>query len=73
MSASKISRKIFEPKKDEVGGHFKILHNEDLGDLYRLPSIVRLMTSVMLGCGTQGVHTEFLFGETHGKPFSWKS
>jgi hypothetical protein len=48
MSANKVSRKIFQPKKDEVGGHFKILYNEDLGDLSRSPNRGRIVTSVML-------------------------
>jgi hypothetical protein len=49
MSAGKVSREVFQPKKDEVGDHFNILHNEDLGHLSRSPNILRIVTSVMLG------------------------
>jgi hypothetical protein len=47
--AGKVFREIFQPKKDEVGDHFNILHNEDLGDLSGSPNIIRIVTSVMQG------------------------
>jgi hypothetical protein len=31
--------RIFEPKKDEVKGKWRKLHNEELRDLYTSPSI----------------------------------
>jgi hypothetical protein len=36
-------RRIFGPKKDEVKGEWGILHNEELHDLYSLPSIIRII------------------------------
>ena len=34
-------RRIFEPKRDEVTGEWRKLHNKELNDLYCSPSIVR--------------------------------
>jgi hypothetical protein len=34
---------VFGPKKDEVTGEWRKLHNEELNDLYSLPSIVRVV------------------------------
>jgi hypothetical protein len=35
-------RKISVHKKDEVSGQFRILHNEELGGLCRLCSVLRM-------------------------------
>jgi hypothetical protein len=40
-----VLRRIFGPKKDEVTGEWRNLHNEDLRDLYSSPSIIRIMKS----------------------------
>ena len=37
--------KVFGPKRDEVTGEWRNLHNEELNDLYSLPSIVREVKS----------------------------
>jgi hypothetical protein len=34
--------RIFGPKRDEVTGEWRKLHNEELHDLYSLPSIIRI-------------------------------
>ena len=34
-------RRVFGPKRDEVTGEWRKLHNEELRDLYSLPSIVK--------------------------------
>jgi len=40
-----VLRKIFEPKRDEVTGKWRRLHNEELNDLYSSPNSVRVITS----------------------------
>jgi hypothetical protein len=40
-----VLRRIFEPKRDEVTGEWRKLHNEKLHDLYVSPSIIRIMKS----------------------------
>jgi len=40
-----VLRRIFEPKRDEVTGEWKKLHNEELNDLYSSPNIVRVINS----------------------------
>ena len=36
---------VFRPKRDEVSGVWRKLHNEELNDLYSLPSTVRVVKS----------------------------
>jgi hypothetical protein len=38
---NRVLRRIFGPKRDEVTGESRKLHNEDLHDLYSSPSIIR--------------------------------
>jgi hypothetical protein len=38
-------RRIFEPKRDEVMGEWRKLHNGELPDLYSSPSIIRIIKS----------------------------
>ena len=40
-----VLRRVFGPKRDEVTGEWKKLHNEELSDLYPLPNIVRVVKS----------------------------
>jgi hypothetical protein len=40
-----VLRRIFGPKRDEVTGEWRKLHNEELRDLYSSPSIIRIMKS----------------------------
>jgi hypothetical protein len=42
---NRVLRGIFSPKRDEVTGEWRKLHNEDLNDLYCLPNIVRVIKS----------------------------
>jgi hypothetical protein len=42
---NRMLRRVFGPKRDEVTGEWRKLHNEDLNDLYSLPNIVRVVKS----------------------------
>jgi hypothetical protein len=40
-----VLRKIFGPKRAEVTGEWRKLHNEELNDLYSSPNIIRVIKS----------------------------
>jgi len=40
-----VLRRIFGPRRDEVTGKWRRLHNEELNDLYLSPNIVRVIKS----------------------------
>jgi hypothetical protein len=42
---NRVLRRVFGSKRDEVTGEWRKLHNEELRDLYSLPSIVWLVKS----------------------------
>jgi hypothetical protein len=42
---NRMLRRIFEPKRDEVTGGWRKLHNEELHNLYYSPDIIRVITS----------------------------
>jgi len=74
VSENRVLRRVFEPKRDEVTGECRKLHNEDLRDLYFLPNIVRVVKSrrmrwaghvARMGDG-RGVH-RVLVGKPEGK------
>jgi hypothetical protein len=44
-------RKIFGPKRDEITGEWRKLHNEELSNLYSSPNIVRLIKPRMRWAG----------------------
>ena len=43
--ANRVLRKIFGPKRDEITGEWRKLHNEELNDLNCSPNIVRVIKS----------------------------
>ena len=55
--------RIFGPRRDEVMGEWRQLHNEELNDLYFSPNIVRVIKSRRMKWGG---HVG-LGGETGGK------
>jgi hypothetical protein len=42
---NRVLRRIFGPKRDEVTGEWRKIHNEKLRDLYTSPSIIRIIKS----------------------------
>jgi hypothetical protein len=69
-----VLRRVFGPKRDEVTGEWRKLHNKELGDLYSLPNIVWMAKSrrmrwtrhvALMGEG-RGVH-RVLVGKPEGK------
>jgi hypothetical protein len=55
---NRVLKRIFGPKRDEVTGAWRKLHNEELHDLYSSPSIIRIIkawTMIWVGaCSTNG-------------------
>jgi hypothetical protein len=65
---NRVLRRIFGPKRDEVTGGWRKLHNEELHDLYSSPSIIRIITSRRMrwaghvaGMGRIGMHVGYLW------------
>jgi hypothetical protein len=74
---NRVLRKIFGPKRDEVIGEWRKLHNEELNDLHSSPNNVRVVKSRRMGWTGQvarmgdrsGVY-RILVGKSEGKrPF----
>jgi hypothetical protein len=40
---NRVLRRVFGPKRDEVTGEWRKLHNEELRDFYSSPSIIRII------------------------------
>ena len=45
MFENRVLRRVFGPKRDEMTGEWRKLHNEELSDLYSLPNTVRVVKS----------------------------
>jgi hypothetical protein len=48
--ANRALRRIFGPKRDEVTGGWRKLHDEKLHNLYSSPSIIRMIKSRRMKC-----------------------
>jgi hypothetical protein len=67
-------RRIFRPKRDEVTGEWRKLHNEELNDLYFTPDIIRIIKSRIMrwaghvaSVGDRRGSYGILFGKPVGK------
>jgi len=75
-----VLRRKFGPKRDEVRGEWRILHNEELNDLYFSPNIFRVIKSRKMRLvghvarmgESRGIHRVF-DGETWGKETTRKN
>jgi hypothetical protein len=63
-------RRIFGPKRDEVIGEWRKLHNEELNDLYSSPKFIGVVKSRRMRWAEHMTHmeerrsaTEFLWGD----------
>ena len=71
-----VLRRLFGPKKDEVTGEWRKLHNEKHDELYFLPNIIRVIKSRIMrwtghvACMGKGEVNE---GYWLGKKASWKT
>jgi hypothetical protein len=45
---NRVLRRIFGPKRDEVTGNSRKLHNEELHNMYSSPSIIRMIKSMRM-------------------------
>ena len=45
MFENRVLRRVCGPKRDEVTGEWRKLHNEELSDRYSIPNIVRVVKS----------------------------
>jgi len=57
-----VLRRIFGPRRDKVTGEWRILHKEELNDLYSSPNIVRVTKSRRMRCTGHMAH----MGEERG-------
>jgi hypothetical protein len=67
---NRVLRRVFGPKRDEVTGEWRRLHNEELNDLYSSPNIIGLIKSRRMRwaahvayMGEGKVHTGFWWGD----------
>ena len=56
MFEKRVLRRIFGPKRDEVTGKWRKLHNEELHDVYCSPNIVRMIKSRRMRWAGHVVH-----------------
>jgi len=57
---NRVLRRIFGPKRDEVTGEWRKLHNEELNDLYSSSNTIRVIKSRRMGWAG---HVALLGGE----------
>jgi hypothetical protein len=57
---NRVLRRIFGPKRDEVTGGWRKLHNEEFHSFYSSPSIIRMIKSRRMRCS---VHVARMGGE----------
>jgi hypothetical protein len=73
---NKVLRRIFEPKRDEITGGWRKLHNEELRGLYSSPSIIRITESSRMrwaGHGGKEKCVQVIGGKARGKEIARKT
>jgi hypothetical protein len=71
---NRVVRRIFAPRRDEVTGGWRKLHNEEFRDLYSSPSIIRIINSRrmrlaahVVRIGSKGNAYGLLLGKPEGR------
>jgi hypothetical protein len=69
---NRVTRRIFGPKRDEMTGGWRKLHNEEFHNFYSSPSIIRMIKEDEMGraCSTIGAKRNahrILVGKPEGK------
>jgi hypothetical protein len=72
MFVNRVLRSVFGPKRDEVKGGWRKLHNEELSDLYSSRSIIRMiklrrLAGHMAGIGVKRYAYRLLVRKPEGK------
>ena len=67
MFENMVSRRIFGPRRDEVTGEWRRLHNEELNDMYTSPNVVRVIKSRRMRWAGHVAR----MGEERGRIGSW--
>jgi hypothetical protein len=69
---NRVLRRIFGPKRDEVTGEWRKLHNEMLRDLYSSPSIIRIIKlRSMRWAGRRGTRIDYWW-ESQRERYHWE-
>jgi peptidoglycan/xylan/chitin deacetylase (PgdA/CDA1 family) len=78
VSENRVLRRIFRPKRDEVTGEWRNLHNGELHNLHLLPDIIRQIKSRRMrwvrhvACMGEGRNLyRVLVGKPEGKNATW--
>ena len=72
---NKVLRRIFGPKRDEVTGEWRRLHNAEIYAVYASPNTLRVIESRRLRCAGHVASMEATEGKYRilvGKPEGWK-
>jgi hypothetical protein len=77
---NRVLRRIFGPKRDEVTGEWRKLHNEELHNLYSFPNIIRQIKSRRMRwaghvarMGEERNVYRVLMGKERRKETTWKA
>jgi hypothetical protein len=75
---NRVLRRIFGPKRDEVMGEWRKLHNEELHNLYSSPDIIRQVKSRRMRwvghvAGEERKVYKVLVGKPRRKETTWKT
>jgi hypothetical protein len=71
---NRVLRRIFGPKRNEMTGEWRKLHNKELHELYPSPSIIRIIKSRRMRWAVHVARMgEIIGGKTRGKEITRKT